>query len=388
MPPAPPRTACTGSISLILALLGSVWSAPVRAQTLPLERDYPGTGPYECPAPADPVEPTDDQRVRAGQLTSDALEASILGDLEGARALMEQAAEADPTSPEVAYRYARALEDMEMHREAIAEYCRALALGAVDAGIQDSRERLDAQYDIVRERITDRARNGFIDGLNEADAGLYADAVTSFSVAIEEVPDWAEAYYNRGIVLEQLGRIQESLADYRRYLALTPSEIDPVVAAVSERIGTLEGVIAMPTPSPKAALALGVVPGMGQYYTGRSLGGTIVLAAAAGAVATGFLVKKVTVTCYEVPPNGAACPPDRVVAENTERPYLVPALGAAAAVTLVGAIEAFIRARGRRSEQAEAVDELRAQDRVSLSPPSVRVRDGRVDVNVLALRFR
>lgn len=385
MSPAPPSPARSDLFSLVLVLLGSAWSVPLSGQSLALDRDYPGTGPYECPAPADPVQPTDDQRVRASQLTSDALEASILGDLEGARALMEQAAEADPTSPEVAYRYARALEDMEMRQEAISEYCRAIALGAVDAGIQDSRERLDALYDIVRERITDRARNAFVDGLNDADASRFEAAVGSFSVAIEEVPDWAEAFYNRAIVLEELGRIQESLADYRRYLALTPSEVDPVVAAVSERIGTLEGVVAMPTPSPGAALALGVVPGMGQYYTGRGITGTVVLAAAGGAIAAGFLVKKVTVRCIERAPDGS-CPPDRIQGETTERPYLVPALGAAAAVTLIGAIEAFIKARGRRADRAEAIDDLRS-GAFGFSGPSVEIRGSRVDVSLLALRF-
>jgi tetratricopeptide (TPR) repeat protein len=176
---------------------------------------------------------------------------------------MGQAAAADGTSPEVAYRHARALEDLELRDGAILEFCRAMALGAVDAGIQDSRARLDALYEIVRERITDRARGGFVSGLRETDQGLYGDASCSFSVAIEEVPDWAEAYYNRAIVYERLGRIQESLADYRRYLMLSPSEIDPVVAMVAERIGMLEGAVASPTPSPGAALVFAELLGDG-----------------------------------------------------------------------------------------------------------------------------
>jgi tetratricopeptide (TPR) repeat protein len=352
-----------------------------------LERDYPGTGPFECPTPLVPVAPTDDQRVRASQLTSDALEASILGDLENARALLEQASLADPTSPEVAYRHARALEDMQLRDAAILEYCRAMALGAADAGIADSRDRLDALYEVVRERITDRARNAFASGLGQADAGFLEQAVSAFSVAIEEVPDWAEAFYNRAIVLERLGRIRESLADYHRYLELTPSEIDPVVAAVSERIGMLEGSVVAPTPSPGATLALGVVPGMGQYYNGRGVTGTVVLGAVAGAVAAGVMVKKVTVRCLNTPPAGADCPPNEVVGETTERPYLKPAMGVAVGVTLVGAIEAYIRARGRRAAQAEAVENL-AEGGFRVTGPTVAMRGGRVDVNVVGLRFR
>jgi hypothetical protein len=363
-----------------------VCAQALSAQTIPLLRNYPGTGPYECPTPATPVAPTEDQRVRASQLTSDALQASILGDLEGARALLQQAAEADQTSPEVAYRHARALEDVVLREAAISEYCRAIALGAVDAGIEDGRDRLDALYEIVRERITDLARGGFVSGLNEADAAAFGASEASFTVAIEEVPDWAEAYYNRAIVREQLGRIQESLADYRRYLLLTPSEIDPTVQVVLERIGMLEGAVAAPTASPSAVLAMGMVPGMGHYYTGRGVTGTIVLGLAAGAVVSGLFIKEETIRCLNTPVGGADCPPEEIVERTSKRPHLVPALGAAAGITIIGAIEAFVRARGRRSAQAEAAEGLVSAG-VSLSGPSVAARGDRVEVTVLGLRF-
>ena len=378
--PTPTGLPCGVFVALCLAV-----GAPAAGQTLPLERSYPGTGPFDCPAPATPVTPTDDQRVRASQLTSDALQASILGDLEGARSLLGQASEADPTSPEVAYRHARALEDLELRNEAILEYCRALSLGAVDAGIQDSRDRLDALYDVVRERITDRARTAFVGGLGQADAGFLDQAASSFSVAIEEVPDWAEAVYNRAVVLERLGRIRESLEDYRRYLELTPSDIDPVVAAVTQRIGMLEGSVAAPTPSPGATLALGIVPGMGQYYSGRGITGTIVLGAVAGAIAAGVMVKKVTVRCLD--PQNGVCPPGQAVDETTEHPYLVPAIGVAAGITVVGALEAFIKARNRRADQEDAVQGL-ADTGFRVTGPTLAMRRGRVDLNVVGLRFR
>ncbi|MDH3271991.1 MAG: hypothetical protein OEN56_11695, partial [Gemmatimonadota bacterium] len=100
-PPYPRK----GLILGVFLLLGLTGGTSVSAQELRLERYYPGTGPFECPAPRTPAAPTEDQRVRASQLTSDALQASILGDLESARALLAQAATADPTSPEVAYRH-------------------------------------------------------------------------------------------------------------------------------------------------------------------------------------------------------------------------------------------------------------------------------------------
>jgi len=238
----------------------------------------------------------------------------------------------------------------------------------------------------VRERITDRARTAFVSGLSQADAGLLEAAEGSFSVAIDEVPDWAEAYYNRAIVLERMGRVSESLDDYHEYLQLTPSDIDPVVAAVTQRIGMLEGTFTAPTPSPGATLALGIMPGMGQYYTGRGVSGTVVLGAVVGAVAAGILVKKVTVRCLNTPPSGADCPPNEVVDESTERPFLKPAMGVAAGITLVGAVEAFIKARGRRAQREQAAQGV-ASNGLRITGPSLATRGDRVDLSVLGLRF-
>jgi hypothetical protein len=126
---------------------------------------------------------------------------------------------------------------------------------------------------------------------------------------------------------------------------------------------------------------------MGQYYTGRGVTGTIFVALAGAAVASGFMVRDVKVRCLNTPPSGGDCPPGDILDETTERPYLVPALGAAGAITIIGAVEAFIRARGRRAEQATAIDNL-TSSAVRLSAPSVSVRGDRVDVNVLGLRFR
>ena len=313
----------------------SVWVAtPIVAQELPLQRDYPRAGPFVCPAPVVPVDPTPQARSQAGQLASDANEALNLGDFESARELLAQATNADGTSPELAYQHARALQVLEFSDEAILEYCRALSLGALAAGIDDGRARLDALYEIVRDRISERAREAFVLGLSQADLGLYTEAVDAFSVSIQEAPDWAAAAINRAIVLEELGRIQESIADYRRYLELTPSDLDPLGAGALERIGMLEGEAARPTPSPGRALTLGVlVPGLGQYYSGRGMAGAAVLSLTVVAVATGVMVKEITVRCLDPFGPGPNCPPEQLVDESTKRPYLVPALGAAAAVT-------------------------------------------------------
>jgi tetratricopeptide (TPR) repeat protein len=312
----------------------------------------------------------------------------ILGELLRARDLLVRATELDPESAELAYRHARVLEDLTEYEGAMPEYCRAMSLGEGDAGIADARARIEAIYEVVRERIPPAARDAFIDGITLADAGLYPQSVESFSAAIREVPDWGVAVYNRAVVLEAMGRLGESLADYRRYLEVTPSVVEPVVARVTERIGLLEGLLNVPTPSPGGALALGVVfPGMGHYYSGRGLSGTVVLAAAAAAVVAGIVFKEVTVRCLNPVPSSGECPPGEVVDESTERPYLIPALGAAGAVTLVGAIEAFVRARARRAEASEAAASPEASA-FRIAGPTVTARRGRLELRLVGMRFR
>ena len=394
----PPRTV-QGRSGLVRAAFLWVLTcgpAPLLAQELVLQRDYPGFGPFQCPAAAAYAPPAPEDQAQAGQLASDAIQAVILGELLRAQDLLARATELDPSSAELAYRHARVLEDMAVHQEAMREYCRALDLGAEQHGILDARARMESIYEVVREQISPAARAAFADGLTLADAGLYPQSVDAFTLALQGTPDWGVAIYNRAVVLEAMGRLTESLAEYRRYLDITPTEIDPVVARVTERIGLLEGMVAQPTASPAGALALGVVfPGMGQYYSGRGLTGTVVLAAAGAAVATGVLFTEVTVRCLNPVPGGGDCPPDEVVEETTSRPYLIPALGAAAAVTLVGAIEAWVRARGRRSEAQETAAAavagraaVRGSEGVHVTGPSVGARRGRLEVNLVGVRFR
>lgn len=394
MPPRNAYLGCSGPLRPAFLWLIAWGTSPLAAQELPLQRDYPGLGPFSCPPAAEYAEPDPDARTQAGQLASDASQAVILGELLRAQDLLDRATQLDASSPDLAYSHARVYEELGQPENAMAEYCRALSLGAVDAGILDSQDRIDALYEIVQARIPAIARAAFSNGLDQADAGAYDNAVQSFSVAIDTVPDWAPAVYNRAVVLERLGRIQESLVDYRRYLDLMPNDIDPVVAMVTQHIGTLEGLTQLPTPSPGAALALGTVfPGMGQYYTGRGVGGTLVLGLAAAAAATGFVVKKVTVKCLTAVPSGQDCPSGQAYGESTDHPYLLPALGAAGAVTVIGAIEAFVRARGRREEVERAAEgaanaNSTSEAAIRISGPSVTARGARIDVNLLALRFR
>lgn len=392
----PPRFALAGRSTVPIGFLAALaWSSPsVESQELPLVRDYPGSGQYECPAPPRIAEPPDEADLRrAAQLASDANQAMALGDFGRSQELLAQATDLDPTSADYAYRHARTLEDLGDADNALAEYCRALARGVEDLGVLDTRDRIDALYEIVRERIPEAARNAFVAGLEQADGSAWSEAVESFTAAIDAAPDWGAPVYNRGVIYEEMGLIARSLEDYRRYVELAPTDVDPILVLVSERIGQLEGRASVNLPSPTGALALGVIPGMGHYYTGRPIGGTVTLVVAGSALAAGLMYKNITTYCVQDVPAGGTCPPGSTIAEETERPYLWYGIGAAAAVTIAGAIEALIDARQRRA-QAEAITGSGTETNDDpdggpvLDLPSVTTSGSRVDLNLLTVRFR
>jgi tetratricopeptide (TPR) repeat protein len=380
----PPRRALSplfGTYFAFAAMVLACRVSPLAAQVLPLARDYPGDGPFECPSFPAPAAPDEDERARGAQLESEARQATIIGDLQRAEELLTRAVEVDPASGDLAYQHARALESLNRPEEAILEFCRALSLGTEE----DARERLDSLYEMVRERIPARARRAFAAGLDQADAEFYEGALESFTVAIESAPDWPPPIYNRGVIYERLGRVGESLADYRRYLELVPSQVDAQVMDVSQRIGLLEG--SATAPSPAGAFVLGFLPGMGHYYSGNPIRGTVFLALAGSATVAGVLVKNVTVVCVNDVGPGQDCPAPLVHDEITERPLLMPAVGVAAAITLIGAIDALLKARGRRAE-VERLASPGSEGGVRLRAPSVSSASGRLDVNLLRVTFR
>lgn len=369
-------------------LMAALGSSSLAGQELPLQRDYPGSGPYVCPTGPTPATATPAQRSQAGQLASDADQAVILGDLERAAELLERAAEVDPSSADLAYRHARVLESLGEVEPAMLEFCRSLVLDSgTSADISDASVRLDALYERVREQLSDVARNAFIVGIERADSAMYRAAVASFTVAMDNAPEWGAPIYNRAVLYEEMGLIEESLIDYRRYLDIFPTAIDPVVARVSERIGLLEGMVTITAPSPTGAFALGLLPGMGHYYSRRPVSGTLVLTLASSAIAAGFLMKDVTVVCLNEVPAGGACSENDVVEEITDRPMLPVGLGVAAAVTLIGAVEALIKARNRSAQAAAISGETTARG-PSLRAPTVTTRGGRVAFELLRLSFR
>ncbi len=368
---------------LLLSVVG--WSVgSLSAQELPLKRDVPGSGLYACPPVPAGSPPGEEERSMAGQLASSAAQAVILGNLDQARSFLDRATQLDPSSADLAYRHARVLEDLGDGTDAMSEYCRVLSADSVPDGANDARSRLEALAAATRPVIAESAIAAFQEGVILADAGGLGGAVAAFDSATANAPEWPEAVYDRGVVLARLGRTAESTRDLRRYLELRPDAPDAI--AISQRIGELQSMALVSTPNPGTGLVLGIlVPGMGQFYSGRALGGMTVFALAGGAVATAFLVKKVDVLCLSEPGPGATCPPNEVVREEVHRPYRVAGLSVAAAIGVIGAIEAFVNLRGRRrAGQGVASIDLGP---ASLGGLDVAASRGRVDLRLLHLAF-
>lgn len=388
MPPRIVQVVRSGLLRRVFLSALAWWGVPLAGQELDLQRDYPGSGPFTCPAPIAPRLPDRDERARAAQLATDATQAMILGNLERVEILLSRALTLDGTSADLAYRHARVLEDISFIDEAMNEYCRAIDLGVASIGVFDVQGRIDVLEAQIRTRLPEDAQDFFRAGLAEADDSLYTDALQSFTGAMEAAPEWETPVFNRAVIYDRLGRFREGLADFRTYLTFL--NVDPETAsaiAVSQRIGLLEGAASVVTPSPSGALVLGIVPGMGHYYNGRAVKGTITFGLAASAVATGFLFKNITVLCLDLTPSLETCPPDLIVDEVTETPYAVYGLVVAAAITIYGAIDAMRQAKRRRSE-AEAISMADPRTGPQLGLPTVSFRGSRIDLNLVRVIFR
>jgi tetratricopeptide (TPR) repeat protein len=318
------------------------------AQELALRERYPGSEAFTCPAWSAPEPAAPEAAREARALASEANEALVLGDLDRAESFLTRALELDAGSSELLYRHARVLEARGARDEAIVGFCSALAAGSGAEDASDARARLDSLVSLDRPRLSPSAVAAFERGLSLAQAGRVADAEAAFETAVREDPEWAPAVYNAGVMSAARGDRTKAAEHLRRYLALAPEA--PDVADVSRTLGRWEASTEQRAlPDPNATLALGMfLPGTGQFYSGRTWPGVGVLAVAAGAVATGLLVREVRVRCVGTAQAGESCPPEQVVGRQTTRPHMGLALAVAASATVAGALEAFFRVRSER----------------------------------------
>jgi tetratricopeptide (TPR) repeat protein len=357
--------------TVLLAACLLVSAASASGQTLTLLRDTPGIWDG-CPAQPDATSARASlaQRQEAERLAAAATQAAILGDNAAALDLLRRADGLDPASPDVKYHLARTLEELGRPTEALAAYCLYTALAGDAPDAEDARARVDA---LTAPTVTSAAARAFAAGNAHADAGRLREAEAAYGQAIMTAPAWGAPVHNRAVVRLAIGRTAEASADIDAYLRLTGDRT---------RAADLAAWTAMPPPSsrvPGQALIAGLlVPGLGHFTTDRPATGALVLGVAAAAIGLGVAVQDVKVDCLSPPVDGR-CPPENIVRERTDRPYLYPGIAVAAAAGILGALDAYRGARrnaeaaGRTGVLGLPSGGLAAASRVHLDGDGVRI---------------
>lgn len=289
------------------------------------------------PAACDTVtrpEPGSGSSPDARRLLDAATQAELLGDRAAASDLLRRAARLAPGDPEVEYRLGRVLEADGESGGAVAAYCRYLATAPPAADAAEVERRL---------------------------AALAPPERVAAPVAEPEPPP----------ATRSTPSTQSAPAT-----GPAPPRRTPPAATGGQAIA--------PRPAPVLPAAL-LLPGYGQFRTGRPVAGVMVGLTAVGALVVGSLDRKIRIECLSTPVNGA-CPTGDTLRRSVERPLLLPGVAVAVASTAIAALEAH-HFRGRR---IDASDESTANSNPAarLLPPGVSTGDGgRVELSMVRIRF-
>ena len=207
--------------------------------------------------------------------------------------------------------------------------------------------------------IAGRAQTASIVGDNAAASALYEQA--------EKLdPSDPTIAYALGRGYEASGD-PRAMKEYCRFLALSPAateapDVRQRIAELSLALPPDTTIVRVPVaavqtmPAPGAALAAGlVIPGMGQLMTHKPVAGVLVMAAAGAGVWYGLQTQEVStqVTKTAVDPFGTPYQ-YQVTETKSERQHLAVGLGAAGALGLISAIEAFVHAHSAPSQNQQA----------------------------------
>lgn len=328
----------------------------------------------------------------ARALARGAREAALLGEPEQALDLLRRATERDPGSAELAYRRARAHDELGQGESAARWYCRYLALtpeSQDDADVRDRLAELRSPAPAGGGGPAAAALEHHREGVALLEQGRLEEAEERFTEALRADSALAEARYNRGLARGAAGRLAPAAEDLRAYLDARPDPPDR--DRVRETIEFLEDPPQRFDPT-RAALLGAAVPGAGHFYTGKPMVGTALFGVAAAAGVTAVLYERVEVTC-RVPPEDGICPEDQVHSTTSDRPALVPGLLTVAMAAGVSAITAHLDARSRNEEAARlrisggdgAVAD--GGGTVRVLPPTASASPDGVAVELLRLRF-
>lgn len=308
----------------------TVWAAAGPAGCAPVVPAVASNGP----ATLSPRDVADSTR----RLVSDGRDAALQGDHAAARDAFLLAARLAPTNAQVAYYLGREYEDLGEHPAASKEYCRYLTLlpNAPDADeVRGRILRLTPPAEIAR---SDEARAAFRSGVTLLQQRQLVAADSAFGNVIRALPAVSEGYYNRALARAARGERAAAMLDFERYLQLAPGASDQ--AAIRSTMARLQDRV---WDASSVFLQGLIAPGVGQMATGRPIRGVFLLAVGGGIAAAGLSSKsQLQINQYRDPFGN----PYTDSVQVTERPYLLPAAGALAAVWLLSAIEASAFARG------------------------------------------
>jgi tetratricopeptide (TPR) repeat protein len=324
----------------VLLLLAA--AAAARAQELAPKRELLGDSAPACapthaaPPSAHPSSTAVDSLLTAGS------RAAILGDQAAARALFVRATELDPGNAVAVYRLARTEEELGRGEAAVSGYCRYLALAPSAANAAEVRERIAVLT--PAEQSLPAAEAGYLRaGLEAYDRGDFERAVYSFTVVLRGCPDCASVYFDRALANAARRRSADAARDFGRYLELRPDAED--AGPVRAYAARLAGPAAPPVAGgarPGGVLLRGlVVPGLGQYATGRPVWAVAVLGGVAGALYYGTRSHTVMRTFQAEDPFGN---PYQYQQATVERTHLGLGVGIGLTLTLGSAIEAYLHA--------------------------------------------
>ncbi len=91
---------------------------------------------------------------------------------------------------------------------------------------------------VLTQTISDEAQRRFVRGQAAAETNNYQQAELEFDETVKWAPNWAEAWFNLGIIQEKVGKLKEATASLNRFLQLAPK--DPDVEKVKKLIYKLE----------------------------------------------------------------------------------------------------------------------------------------------------
>jgi tetratricopeptide (TPR) repeat protein len=358
--------ACAGVA--LLAGLGAATALP--AQTLAPRRTLTtGAAPGCDLAPAATASEAPRNTAEARRLSAQGQEAALVGDQGAARDAFARAAQLNPADERLLYDLARAHEALSDTVAAVGSYCQYLTLAPAGSEAADVRTRLGQLVPGDARQRAEDAQVAFRLGLGFLDDRQYPAAVRAFDEVVRLAPSAPEGPFNRALARAATGRRAEALAD------LETARV--AESRVAERLAIARAidVLRRPVYSPAGAFLRGVLPGAGQFYTGRPVRGTFVLALVAGSVGAALTPRTTEREIAYTDPNGVPAPYTEVV---RERPWFVPGVAAAAGLTLISAIEASVAAN--RSQRGASILALAS----SLQP--VRTPRGETGL-ALSLRF-